>query len=127
MTRAFLRHLWLFPLLTLMSCVIGCSSSPKTLSGEYQVTGSAGVASASITYLLPSGANASAISVTLPWNYTFSGLESEGSYQGTSLSLSAQNNSGAGSVTVAILENNNVLQRSWAVWPQAAITITGSF
>lgn len=120
---------WIGLLLTLSVVLgtIGCTTGPKNAAGEYQVTGSAGVASASITYLLPTGVSASAISVALPWNYSFTGVQTEGNYQGTNVSLSAQNNSSAGSVTVTILDNNNIYQTSWALWPQAAITIVGNF
>ncbi len=104
----------------------GCSG-PKSLQGEYQVVGSGGASSASVTYLTPAGASTGAVSVSLPWSYSFTGYETEGSYKGTSVSLSAQNDSGAGSVTVIINEDSKVFQQSWATWPQAAITVLGTF
>lgn len=105
----------------------GCSNGPKSVPGQYQVTGSAGVTSASVTYALPSGASSNAISVTLPWSYSFMGNETEGNSQGTVAYLSAQNDSNTGSITVTINENSRAIQQSWAVWPQAAITIQANF
>ena len=122
-----ISKLWLIPACLAVLGAVGCASGPKSVAGEYQVTGSSGVASASVTYLLPTGVSAAAISVTLPWTYSFTGVESEGNYAGTNVSLSAQNNSNAGSVTVTIVDNGRIYQQSWATWPQAAITIAGNF
>ena len=106
---------------------IGCSAGPKSVQASYQVNGSAGVTSASVTYLTSAGVSTGAVSVALPWSYPFTGYETEGSDKGSMVYLSAQNDSNTGSVTVIINEVGQVFQQSWAVWPQAAITIQGSF
>jgi hypothetical protein len=82
-----------------------------------------------VTYAVPTGGNTAAISVTLPWSYSFTGVETEGSYQGTAVYLSAYNDSSTGSVTVTILQNGRVYEQSWETWisGQPAVTIVGNF
>jgi hypothetical protein len=117
----------LFLSMGLWALLPGCATGPNIIQGEYEVTGSSGVNSASITYLQPSGVTSFAVSVALPWTYSFNANETEGNYQGSSVYLSAQNDTGSGSVTVVILESGTVYEHSWALWPQAAITIQGNF
>lgn len=104
----------------------GCGG-PNKVQGEYEVNGANGATLATVGFALPSGATTNAVSVTLPWSYTFTGYETEGPYQGTTLSLSAQNDSNSGSVSVVILQNGSVYEQSWATWPTPAVTIVGNY
>ena len=102
------------------------SCGPKRVTGEYDVTGSAGVAS--VTYASPTNSNTQAISVTLPWTYSFPVSITEGPYLGTLVYLAAQNDSGSGSVTVTIKEDGNIFQQRETIggYP-AAVTVNGTF
>ena len=125
-----MKNINLFFILSVLVCgfeITSCSAGPKSVQASYQVNGSAGVTSASVTYLTSAGVSTGAVRVVLPWNYAFTGYETEGSDKGSMVYLSAQNDSNTGSVTVIINEAGQVFQQSWAAWPQAAITILGSF
>ncbi|MGH7739829.1 MAG: hypothetical protein ACREL1_06745 [bacterium] len=106
----------------------GASCGPKKVTGEYDVTGSGGAYTASVTFASPTQSNAQAISVTLPWTYSFPATITEGSFMGTYVYLYAQNDSGSGTVTVTIKENDNVFQQGTTTggFP-AAVSVLGTF
>ena len=106
----------------------GCGSGPKSVQGEYIVTGGAGAASASVSYSA-NGTNSlsQAVSVSLPWSYGFTGYETEGNDQGTYVYLSAVNDSASGTVTVTIQEDGSVFRRGAATGAGAAVTASGNF
>jgi hypothetical protein len=113
-------------LMGLMSC-----GGAKEVSGTYEVTGSAGVV-ANITYA-PSGlgSNSTAVSQTLPWQSQFTGYETEGSYQGSYVFLSAVNDAPAASsssITITILEDNQVYQQpNYTIGGGNPVTLFGYF
>jgi hypothetical protein len=110
--------------------LISCGG-PKEISGTYEVTGSAGVV-ANITYAVSGiGSNSTAVSQTLPWQTKFTGYETEGSYQGTYVFLSAINDAPtttSSSITITVLEDNSVFQQpDYQIGGQVPITILGYF
>jgi hypothetical protein len=113
---------------TLAVALGGSSCGAKKVTGEYDVQGSPGVTSASITFASPIQSNAQAISVSLPWTYSFPGTITEGTYMGTYVYLYAQNDTGSGSLTVTIKENDNVFQQGSTTggFP-AAVSVSGTF
>jgi hypothetical protein len=110
--------------------LVSCGG-PKQITGTYKVTGSPG-AVANITYA-PSGldGNSVAINQTLPWQTQFTAYESEGSYQGTYVYLSALNDalvSSSSSITITVLEDNSVYQQpDYETGGGNAVTIIGNF
>lgn len=117
--------------LTLLVWSLVSCTGPKQVTGIYKVTGSSG-AVANITYA-PSGlgGNSQVNNQTLPWQAQFSGYESEGSYQGTYVYLSAVNDAPASSnssVTITILEDNSVFQQpDYEIGGSNAVTLFGYF
>lgn len=104
------------------------------MQGTYQVTGSAGVTVNLVYALSGYGSNSQAVSQTLPWSTTFTGYESEGSYQGTYVYLMATNDlpNTAGnqqsSVTITILENGSVFQSpNYVNGGGSSVTLLGYF
>jgi len=131
--RAFLKSVLCFGLACGSVLLIGANCGPKKVQGEYDVTGS-GVSTASITFASPTQSNAQAISVSLPWSYSFPGTITEGAYQGTYVYLYAQADSGSfpSSITVTIKENGNVFQQATTAVSSgpitaAAVSISGTF
>lgn len=123
-------YLFTFGFAFLVWGLVSCGG-PKEVYGTYEVTGTAGVV-ANITYA-PSGlgSNATAVSQTLPWQATFTGYETEGSYQGTYVFLSAVNDAptnSSSSITITVLEDNSVYQQpDYQIGGGVPITILGYF
>jgi len=126
-------HIFTIGLTFIFLGLTGCGG-PKAITGTYEVTGSAGVV-ANITYA-PSGlgSNSTAVSQTLPWQSKFNGFETEGSYQGTYVFLSALNTAPAtpsnssSSITITILEDTAVYQQpNYEMGGQGAVTLFGYF
>jgi hypothetical protein len=117
--------------LTLMVWGLISCGGPKEVTGTYEVTGSPGVI-ANITYA-PSGlnSNTAAVSQTLPWQTTFTGTETEGSYEGSYVFLSAVNDApttASSSITITVLEDNSIYQQpDYQIGGQVPITILGNF
>jgi hypothetical protein len=127
MKRAFFFIVW-GVVVGLGLSLSGASCGAKKVAGEYDVQGSAGVTSASITFASPIQSNAQAISVSLPWTYSFPGTITEGTYMGTYVYLYAQNNTASGALTVTIKENDNVFQQgSTSGGFPAAVSVSGTF
>ena len=123
-------YIFTFGLAFLMGGLVSCGG-PKEVYGTYEVTGTAGTV-ANITYA-PSGlgSNATAVSQTLPWQTQFTGYETEGSYQGTYVFLSAVNDAPAtasSSITITILEDNQVYQQpNYTIGGGNPVTLFGYF
>ncbi len=123
-------HIFIIGLTFILLGLTGCGG-PKAVTGTYEVTGSAGVV-ANITYA-PSGlgSNSTAVSQTLPWQSKFNGYETEGSYQGTYVFLSAVNDAPAASsssITITILEDNQVYQQpNYTIGGGNPVTLFGYF
>jgi hypothetical protein len=129
-----LKSIFCFGIVCAAILLIGGSCGPKKVQGEYDVTGSTGVSTASITFASPIQSNAQATSVSLPWSYSFPGTITEGTYQGTYVYLYAQVDTGSSpaAVTVTIKENGDVFQQATTTVTSgsptgAAVSVSGSF
>ncbi len=103
----------------------GCSS-PKSAQGVYEITGASGSIATTIIYS-PSGAGSSVTvsSANLPWSDSFMGTESEGSYQGSAVYLSAYDPNSS-PITFNITEDGASYQHSYAT-SGTSVTLIGNF
>jgi len=115
--------------MTVLWLLTGCGG-PKVVQGEYDVNGSAG-AVANINYA-PNGvgSNVTVNNQTLPWSVQFTGYESEGSYTGTYVFLSAlivPPSTASTAVTITIREAGANYQQNYQNGVNNAVTILGNF
>ncbi len=128
MNRAFFFLLAWGAVLGLGLTLSGSSCGPKHVTGEYDVQGSTGATTASVTFASPTNSASQTIGVSLPWTYSFPASITEGPYLGTYVYLAAQNESGSGSVTVTIKEDGNIVQqRETLPGSSVPVTVFGTF